>query len=418
MNLEWTFGGSGRGAPIEDPALIRQILLELHRLEVEFPIKVQGAHTLPYTSQIQRLDTTKGLLHLKLIRPLPHEMVEGAVFDMLIAQGEQRFEAQTVFRGREDYLLYRFDIPAWMVPSDRRSHKRYPFRPREKAFVIAQDGGIPGHGISGPLVNLSLGGLAFRVDRVMRLSDQLRVTPGLGFFDRGKSMPMIKVRDLPNLPAFQARGILSHALERDGEILVGIQFGELASAERAELKMVLDIREHMLRAPAVIASTSPREVATLSLGTPPKAPAAQVSPNGTQTPDALKRMGRRSTRLMLTMAPGPDRDRVHRALLGSGYLRLETADSLDLALSELRSSPSGTHSLLVFEPPAGQNLPLADLRSLQRDLGEREELPVALITQEGSLPETGDALIRPMPWPTGEDLGWLPLLDDLAGLSG
>ena len=144
-------------------------MVELHRDELEFPVKVEGALTLPYTSRIEKLDLDKGILYLKLIRPLPHEMAVGAPFQMLFATGEQRFEAPITFLGRESYLLYRFSIPAHMTQSDRRQYKRYSFRPREPAYVLAQDGGLPGHGLAGPLVNLSLGGLSFRVDRVMRL---------------------------------------------------------------------------------------------------------------------------------------------------------------------------------------------------------------------------------------------------------
>ena len=218
MNQSRSSGGDGRDALIEDPAEIRLVLAQLHRDEIEFPVKVEGAQTLPYTSHIRHVDQAKGLFLLKLIRPLPHEMAVGAPFEMLFSVGEQRFEAPITFLGRESYLLYRFSIPIQLTPSDRRRQKRYPFRPREKAYVLAQDGALPGHGLAGPLVNLSLGGLAFRVDRVMRMDDHMRITPGLGFFDKGKVLPMLKIRDLPKLPLFEARGVVATARERGGEM--------------------------------------------------------------------------------------------------------------------------------------------------------------------------------------------------------
>ena len=415
MNQGKTTGWTGRGAPVEDPAFIRQTMQDLFKQEMEFSIKVEGTHTLPYTARIQHLDLRKDLLHLKLIRPLPHEMAIGAAFEMLFSLADQRFEAPSIFQGREGYLLYRFTIPALLMPSDRRRHKRYPFRPREKAYVIAQDGGVPGHGLSGPLVNLSLGGLAFRVDRVMRLDDHMRVTPGTGFFDRGKSFPMLKIRDLPNLPMFDARGVLANAWERDGEVIIGIQFRELGETESRDIQSVLTLRDHLQRAPSATAIDSPRDSSARHLSES-KGPAARVSPAGNLTPDALRRLGRRSTRLLLAMAPGPDRDQVRQAFCAAGFLRLDSADTLDQALAEFRTVRTMTHPLLVLDSGLADEPSLTGIRTLQKELGETRELPVALITREEPIPDSEDPLIRPLPWPSAEDLSWLPLLDELVGL--
>lgn len=418
MNLAKPSGGGGREAPIEDPAQIRKAMAVLLQTETEFPIKVEGTHTLPYTSRIQHLDGGKSLLHLKLIRPLPHEMAVGASFEMLFAVGEQRFEAPITFLGRESYLLYRFSLPIRMTEADRRGHKRYPFRPREKAYVLAQDAGLPGFGLAGPLVNLSLGGLAFRVDRVMRLDDHMRVTPGLGFFDKGKILPMLKIRDLPKHPLFEARGMVADAWERDGEIVVGVKFGDLGDAEFRQIQEVLAIREQMLRSPA---AGAPAEAAVKVIRTKApaggaKGPGSRVNPAGTQTQDALTRLGRRVTSLLLAMPPGPERQEVTAALAAAGYLRLEPVDSLPKALDRLRAGSGATSRLLVLETPTGTQPPLTGIRDFQRELGELQELPVALIQFGGMPEETEEALIRPLPWPGGSDGSWLSKLDELAGL--
>jgi|GEM_PF-5519745 len=60
--------------------------------------------------------------------------------------------------------------------------------------------------------------------------------------------------------------------------------------------------------------------------------------------------------------------------------------------------------------------PMALIRSLQDDLGEFQELPVALIAPGGQPPETDDPLVRPLPWPTTDPSTWLPILDELSGL--
>ncbi|MBI1753445.1 MAG: PilZ domain-containing protein [Acidobacteria bacterium] len=415
MNQVKASGGSGRATPVEDPVLIRQAMQDLRTHEVEFPIKVEGTHTLPYTARVLRVDEGKGLIHLKLIRPLPHELAVGAAFEMLFSLMELRFEAPTVFQGREDYLLYRFSIPIRLQPSDRRVAKRYPFRPREKAYVIAQDGGVPGHGLSGPLVNLSVGGLAFRVDRVMRLDDHMRITPGLGFFERGKALPMLKIRDLPNLPVFDARGTLANACERDGEFIIGVQFGELRESEFKEILDVLAIRENMQRA-ATVSSGEIRRDAGSRGSRENKGPAARISPAGTQTPDALHRLGRRCTRIILAMEPGAGREQIQQAFSSAGFLRMEAVDTLDRALAEVRAERSAACPLLVLESGPAKDRAISAIQSLQKDLGETRELTAALLVREEPLPPTEDPLIRPVPWPDAANTAWLPILDELAGL--
>jgi len=415
MDLGNVSNWTGRGTPLEDPALIRQAMQDLLSQETEFPIKVEGTHTLPYSSRVHHVDPKRGCIHLKLIRPLPHELAPGAAFDMVFLVGDQRYWAPTTFQGRENYLLYRFSIPARMAPADRRQHKRYSFRPREKAYVVAQDGVIPGHGISGPLVNLSEGGLAFRVDRVMRLDDHLRITPGLGFFERGKSFPLLKVRDLPNLPLFEARGVLANAQERNGGIILGLQFLDLGDTELRELRVVLDIREHMLRTPAGQSADAPRPSGPRT-STLAKEPSARTAPAGAQTPDALRLLGRRSTRLILAMAAGSERDLVAQALIAVGYVRQEAAGTLEQALAELRADRYSSCPLLLVETGAGDDAALKKIQDLQLELGSGREWSVALMAKGAAPPETGDPLVRPMAWPAAGDDSWLALLDELAGL--
>ncbi|MBP1771716.1 MAG: hypothetical protein H6P99_879 [Holophagaceae bacterium] len=419
MNLTRSSGGGdGRDAPIEDPAQIRRAMAELKRTEAEFPIKVEGTHTLPYTSHIEHVDLDKQHLHLKLIRPLPHEMAPGAPFEMLFAVGDQRFEAPITFLGRESYLLYRFTIPVRMIQSDRRRHKRYPFRPREKAYVLAQDAGVPGHGLAGPLVNLSLGGLAFRVDRVVRLDDHMRITPGLGFFDKGKELPMLKIRDLPKLPLFEARGTLANAWEQDGEIVIGVKFGDLRDSELRQIQDVLNFRDQMQRSSGTssVSEASVREAKSRTGAPEAPDPARRANPAGGQTPDALTRLGRRCAILMLVMPPGEARDQVRRNLEAQGYLRLELVDALDQALEQLRLNTSPKGRLVVLDLPPGVEDPLAGIRRLQRELGELRELPVAIMQQQGMPAAPEDALIRPMPRPGADPAAWLPILDELAGV--
>ena len=285
-------------------------------------------------------------------------------------------------------------------------------------FRSAHDGGVPGHGIAGPLVNLSIGGIAFRVDRIMRLGDHMRITPGLGFFDKGKELPSIKLRDLPKLPLFEVRGTVANAWERGGEIIVGIKFAELKDAELKQLQDVLTIRDQMQRASSVGSTpnaTTVREARPAAKAEDPTSPTRRLNPAGAKTPDALTRMARRCTLLVLAMAPGASRDGVRQSLRDQGYLRIEVVNTLDQAPGCFHLDAVASR-ILMLELPAGGEVPTAVLHSLQEGLGEFQELPIALICPEGLLAETDDPLIRPLPWPGTDPAPWLSLLDELSGL--
>ncbi len=416
MNQAKTPVVGGRGTPVDDPVLIRRVLKELRLSEAEFPIRVEGAHTLPYTSHLHAIDAEQGEVRLKLIRPLPHELPRGALFVMLFSVGDQRFEAPLTFLGRDAYLLYSFTLPGRLIQTDRRHHKRYPFRPRENAYVMAQDASIPGYGFAGTLVNLCLGGLAFRVDRAMRLDDHLRVSAGLGFFERGKALPALKIRDLPRLPVFEARGQVSHAYERFNEVIVGVQFGDLRSGELAQLQEVLDLRDRLARSPAG-SGAPPREILNAG-GTSPdlvQKVGSRVNPAGVQTPDALLRLGRRCLGVVLAMPPGPERDGVCQSLGEAGYLRLTVLDSLHPALHHLREDRDASQRLLLAALEGDLAHPLTEIRTLLSQLGNLHEVPVGLFVPQDARPALeGDPAIRALASPRDGDEGWLAQVDALA----
>lgn len=229
---------------------------------------------------------------------------------------------------------------------------------------------------------------------------------------------MLKIRDLPKLPLFEARGTLANAWEQDGEIVVGVKFGDLRDSEIRQIQEVLDFRDLLQRSSSTstVPDSSVRAARAKGDAPEPANPTRRANPAGGQTPDALTQLGRRCAILILAMAPGESRDQVRNGLRAAGYLRLDLVDTLEQALEHLRADPGTASRLLVLDTPPGEVPPLAGIRALQRELGELRELPVALIQQEGLPAETEDSLIRPVPWPGSDPAAWLPILDELAGL--
>lgn len=337
MNVKKT---KGRDEPIEDPALIREAIRSLQASETEFPIKVEGTSTLPYASVVRTVDWADGILLLKLVRPLPHELMKGAVFQALFAVEDQRYQALIVFQGRAEYLQYRFTFPTVLTHSDRRRGKRFPFRPRESAYVSAQDGGFPGLGVTGALANISMGGLALRVDRVLKLDDGLRLPPSTALFERGRTFPRIRVLDMPKLPILEVSGAVAHITEKGSELILGFAFTHLTEDTARQLQDALDFREKAFRASASPLADSGRGGAAARPADREASPAGDtaVSPSADPGPatsplfagaDPLHLLARRSAPLMLAVGEGSLRDCILGFLRLHGYHRVTLVPTLE-----------------------------------------------------------------------------------------
>ncbi|WP_005033148.1 PilZ domain-containing protein [Holophaga foetida] len=360
-------GKAGREAPIADPQLVKSCMAALHAEGTEFPIKVEGTSTLPYASQAVALDWEKGQFILKLVRPLPHELALGAVFRMVFTVAEHRYEGLTTFRSREAYLQYRFEMPQQLFHSDRRRHPRFPFRPRESAYIIAQSGSLMGLGVAGPLANISMGGLALRMDRLIRLEDKMRLPIHTGSLDAGMVFDRVRLQDLPRLPLLELRGKVAHMSPRGEEVILGLEFGELGEEEARLLRECLDFREKISRGPGAGVRTSapgaaspPRSKGSEAQAEDERPEESEEVPELEEADSPLRILQRRTTRLGLILAASGTREHLLELLKKHGYHRIELARDLgqakgvwgqeghrpSLVLAELPSAPQAFEQLL------------------------------------------------------------------------
>lgn len=429
-------GGWGKDVPIEDPAVLRDAFRLLRDQQIEFPIKVEGTSTLPYTSQVRDLNFEQQSVVLKLVRPLPHELMKGAEFRATFAVDEQRFEALIVFQERAEYLSYNFQLPSVLFYADRRAHKRYAFRPRESAFVTAQDGGIPGIGVAGPLVNIGLGGFAMRVDRVLKLDDGMRIPPAAAPLERGKSFARIRLQDLPKLPMLEVAGLVSHLSDRMGEVILGFQFSRLTDAQLQVIQESLSLRDKLLRK----SSPGVRDTESLSSGyraspaaPPPSAGGGAEAPRREtasdtsgrhQLPgsDPLSQMARRCIRLALAVGDAGHAERIQNLLRSQGFHRLERAATLEEAVALWRSADP-PQALVVDMSLAGPSArdPLAALQILERQAESQGDIPLVILAEQvddGALMSLGPRT-RLLPLsPEGPDavMAWAEAVAYAAGL--
>jgi len=415
-------GKPDRGAPIEEPQVLHDALQILFEAESEFFIKVEGTATLPYAARVQGLRFQEEQFSLRLVRPLPHEMLPGAQFRMTFAVEEQRFEAVIGLLGRDGYLQYGFQLPTCLFQADRRRHKRYPFRPRENAYATAQDGGLPGFAVAGPLMNISMGGLALRVDRALRMDDGGRVPVHSALFERGKGFPRFRIQDLPQLALLEGRSISAHASEHGSELILGLTFTGLDLEQETALARALEFRErmHLGGAPGRASSHGP--------GAAGVAPGAEAPPARPEAPPAvpvtvLLRLQRRATRVVLVMAEGAPRQRIQELLRGRGYQRLEAVADLEMlaplcAPGQRRAQP-GLVLVDLALARSGDAEPLAAARIIEARLAELGGPVTAILCEEIDptllLIQDGPSLFLAYPGEAPED--WIAALDTRLGAS-
>ncbi len=306
-----------RKTPIEAPAFLLEVVQGLRERDDEFPIKVEGATTLPYTSSVLAVEKDRWVL--KLQRALPPELLNGALFHFVVTHEEQRFEGLIPFQGREGYLQYRFGLPRQLFLADRRRHRRFSLRPRESVFVTLTDGLIAA---SGPMASLSIGGLGFRIDRIVHLETHERLKVDTAPFERGRAFD-VKVQDLAKAPYLELRGRVAGAYDLNGMVHLGFEFTGLSEAAQASLEAALRFREIVSKgAQSVLPEKDPQKAAArkgAQGGTEPE-------PSG-GPPMHLLRLKRRCVPLSLLMADGAERDQLRESLVREGYFRLRVAAS-------------------------------------------------------------------------------------------
>lgn len=363
------FNADAREPSMEDPKGIRACIQEMKTRDLEFKLKVDKAQTVPYTVQIDQLQADGVLLAFQ--RPLPPELAKGALFLSNFQMEGQNFQFPTKFQGRTAYLRYLFSWPERILKLERRNFPRLPFRPREKAEASLRDGGVPGVGVSGPILNLSRQGVALRVDRVLRLDNGFRLSVNNSHFPPGKFFGLVRLQDLPGLPRVDLRGFVVHATDKGGVLLLGLTFQETDGEAIRQVEECMKLRAKLQQAkapvvasPAPTGSKKPVVQPAIHVDAPVSWDSPEVlnenPPEGTEDAAALDqdplRILLRRTLPLVIKAPNPEAaEPLARWLRERGYLRLtqSAADAHDADTVVLNTHPGVTpgRNILVVPPP-------------------------------------------------------------------
>ena len=373
-------------------------------------------------------------ISLSLQGPLQAE--KGASLSLLFILDGLRLKATTTLLEVKPGTAV-VEVPGGIVLAERRKKPRARLNAREGATATALTGLFDGIGVSGPIENISEGGLRIRVERAMDAKTQRKMHPGTSLFSVGQALMLVKLSKLPKCPPLELSGTVAYLEADNGGLCVGIAFEAGKEGLLAPLRSLVASRAGSLptlvppktrrsqeeapdqpEAPGTIELATPRAqprrepeapepepvaVVPLPAPTKPEPPAAPEPPDRSQ---ALLRVKKRARSLLLAMPEGPEREGLSAFLVEEGYGRVLLAATLTELLEALEGT--GVHLILVDGGVAELNsLELASL--LQQRPGEDHPpviLAEAIVDTDLVLgaQETGVAQILVKPYEPDADL--------------
>ena len=143
----------------------------------------------------------------------------------------RRFQTELTYLDRGGYLGDRFKLPIAIRHAERRDTTRVQFRSRERIQIVVLQGLFEGLGLSGELVDLSMGGCGFLVHRAIRVQDDARMPIRPDLLAPGTPLALVRLPDLPRLPLVECGGRVSHLQQRANGLTLGMAFENLGAFE-------------------------------------------------------------------------------------------------------------------------------------------------------------------------------------------
>ena len=241
--------------------------------------------------------------------------------------------------------------------------------------------------MAGPLVNISMGGMALRMDRALRMDDGVRVPVTSALFERGQGFPRFRVQDLPLLHLLEGRAISAHATERGPKCCWAWPSPAWAWRRRPGLARCLAFREKMGRGGQPRSDGAARGPERPRPERRAGARATRNRPSRTAEITVLLRLRRRTTRVVLVMAEGPVRAGASRNCSGrratTGWRPWRAWSSCaPLCQAGQRRALPGLVLADLALARSGDAEPLAAARIIENQIAEMGDPATAILCEE------------------------------------
>lgn len=432
MALLDLFGGRTpvveREPALRDPEQVMAYLEQLQRLHSELDLRLVEDAEVAYGAWVEGVNEAEGTFTLSLrSRPVQEPRPGTPVFLWFTLDG-LRFRTMARFLRRGAYMESVFELPSAILHAERRNQARARFTARENVQVTALEGLAEGIGLNGLLLNLSIGGLLFRVDRAIDLRRDRLLPLRADLLATGAGLAVVRILDLPRIPELEARGMVRHSDLRGDGLVVGLSFEAMGGLEAQALERLL-----VERMPDC-GLAFPRKRRRGELDQPedePPSETASLDPDfarelgdqaldelreSIRSPDRAVLLKKRSRQILLVMSDDLARTALLGSLYAEGYRCLYEARGLVQALDQARRHDL---DLLILQQRVGPHsaLEILDkLRAAERLGGARvlvlkdeEDVRLTLAAKAG-------AVARVLPRPCEFEGILKPMLEAMLGL--
>lgn len=393
-----------RQKSLRDPDQVLAWLEELSRLGTQLELAFSGGEVLPVHGVVETVDEAAGVCTVRVQWKPAEEPTHGQRVATVFPMDDQRFQTDLVFQARGNYMEYRFSLPTSIHHAERRDSVRVKMLAQDKFNIVVLQGLGEGLGLSGQLVDVSMGGCCFLLQRAIRIHDEgrLAITPDL--LAPGAPLALVRLPDLPDLPQVECGGYVCYMREVAQGVIAGLRFESLGAFETGILGKFLSERipgfsygfphkrrTHELSGDELEVPQPPSPVEAFddqvfqadALDEPNEDDPATAGV-GAELKEALTeqdrrtRLRKRGKKILLVMGDELERMLFMAMLHQDGYRCLFEARSLVQALNHHRKVPI---DLLVVDQAIG-HMDALNLVEVLRDKGLPREVPVLVMRRD------------------------------------
>jgi CheY-like chemotaxis protein len=380
-----------------DPDQILAWLEELSRIRTVMDLRFGGPDLPILPAKVELVGEETSTCTLSLQRTPPMEPMPGQRVSLVFPLDGQRFQTELVYKERGGYLEYRFKLPTAITHAERRDAFRFHFRSRERVQIVVLTGLFEGLGLSGDLVDISMGGCAFILRRAIRIKDERRMPIRPDLLTPGTPLALVRLPDLPRQPLLECGGHVSHLHQLPGGVTMGVAFENLGALELGILGKFMAERipgfhtdfpwKRRFRDLTEADRQAPQP---LEYGKEPQAPAPDEAAEAfsdteieqlreaIHDEDRVNKLRKRGKKILLVLPDDLDRTLLMAILHQDGYRCLFEANSLIKALEANRHYPL---DMVMVDQTVGHHGALEVIETL-RSQGLPKKTPVVVIQRQ------------------------------------
>lgn len=420
---------------LRDKVMILAYLEELATLGAPVQLMSKDEFVAPIQARLEHVNEEKRVFQVALNRALPGTLKAKDTLTLLFPLDGRRYLAEVSFRERPGYLKAEFAFPQVVKLGERRTMPRVRFGPREHATITLLEGLFEGHGATGRLVNISLGGACVRIDRAISVQGQRRVAITPELFQPGAKLELIRILDLPHIPTLECHGRALHSARSPMGVTVGITFEEMDSLDVQMLHQLVhkrlpgEVVGFPIKYPKSRRQLSPDEAEAPAPveeswedvpEVPESAEEAKAPVEEIIRPDTrakLMQIKKRGKRILVVMLDDMDRAILLGTLQVDGFTRTGEARNFLEATSWLRQNRP---DVMIIDHAVGMHSAQQMIEKF-RAQGLLEDIPVIMLANEGDVKALIKAkaigVSKVLKHPVNYDGGLRPALWELLNLN-